>query len=100
MDWDLMFSQRNNPYCDLLKISAAKINILSDITKYFKRNLYFCGKITKKAVNMERLLVIPYNKKGPTLLRETIDSAAYSLVVISHKISTGAKLTIKNQITK
>ena len=21
MDWDLMFSQRNNPYCDLLKIS-------------------------------------------------------------------------------
>ena len=48
MDQDLMFSQRNNPYCDLLKISDAKINFFYDCTKCFKRNLYFCGKITKK----------------------------------------------------
>ena len=49
MDRNLMFSQRNNPYCDLLKISAAKINFFYEYTKCFKRNLYFCGKITKIA---------------------------------------------------
>ena len=47
MDQDLMFSQRNNPYCDLLKISAANLKIFQINTKLFKRNLYFCGKITK-----------------------------------------------------
>ena len=53
MDKDLMFSQRNNPYCDLLKISAAKINFFFDSTKCFKRNLYICSKITKNAKNYE-----------------------------------------------
>ena len=35
MDKDLMFSQRNNPYCDLLKISTAKIKFFFDNAKYF-----------------------------------------------------------------
>jgi len=52
MGQDLMFSQRNNPYCDLLKISGAKINFFYECTKCFKRNLYFCAKITKN-VNHE-----------------------------------------------
>ena len=47
MDQDLMFSQRNNPYCDLLKISAAKIKFFYENTKEFKRNLYFCSEIIK-----------------------------------------------------
>ncbi len=29
---NLMFSQRNNPYCDLLQISTAKIEKLSELT--------------------------------------------------------------------
>ena len=36
---NLMFSQRNNPYCDLLKISVAKLYILIDIYKLF---VFFC----------------------------------------------------------
>ena len=47
MDKDLMFSQRNNPYCDLLTISVAKIKIFRERTKYLKRKLYFCGIILK-----------------------------------------------------
>ena len=35
----LMFSQRNNPYCELLQISAAKIRFFSKPHKLFK---YFC----------------------------------------------------------
>ena len=42
-----MFSQRNNPYCDLLKISAAKIKFLVESAKCFERILYFCDRITK-----------------------------------------------------
>ena len=41
---DLMFSQRNNPYCDLLKISAAKVRIFSEPTNFFiflhKENIF------------------------------------------------------------
>ena len=48
MDKDLMFSQRNNPYCDLLKISNAKINFFFKNTKSFEINMYFCSKLTKK----------------------------------------------------
>lgn len=81
-----MFSQRNNPYCDLLKISAAKLNFFPECAKLFKRNLYFCGIITKNTENMKEIIDYTlYKNEGPTLLRETIDSAAYSLVVISHK---------------
>ena len=47
MNRNLMFSQRNNPYCDLLKISAAKIKNYLESAKEFKSFLYFCGKITK-----------------------------------------------------
>ena len=32
----LMFSQRNNPYCELLQISAAKIQFFSKPHKLFK----------------------------------------------------------------
>ncbi len=45
---NLMFSQRNNPYCDLLKISAAKLRFFYKSTKYFAENLYLWGKIIKK----------------------------------------------------
>ena len=41
---NLMFSQRNNPYCDLLKISDAKIIFFLDIAKSFSGKLYFCGR--------------------------------------------------------
>jgi hypothetical protein len=40
-----MFSQRNNPYCDLLKISGAKIKFFFEIPKNIRRILYFWGKI-------------------------------------------------------
>ena len=53
MDRDLMFSQRNNPYCDLLKISAAKLNFFHESTKYLKIYLYICGKITKNTKHEE-----------------------------------------------
>ena len=36
----LMFSQRNNPYCELLQISAAKIQFFSKPHKLFKVFLY------------------------------------------------------------
>ena len=36
---NLMFSQRTNPYCDLLKISAAKVRFFHKSTKYFAENL-------------------------------------------------------------
>ena len=32
-----MFSQRNNPYCELQKISAAKLNIKSEQTIFFEQ---------------------------------------------------------------
>ena len=35
-----MFSQRNNPYCELLQISAAKIQLFSEIAKIFR---FFCN---------------------------------------------------------
>ena len=53
MDRDLMFSQRNNPYCDLLKISAAKLNFFCENTKCFRLFLYICGKITKNIKHEE-----------------------------------------------
>ena len=31
-----MFSQRNNPYCDSLKISFAKIHFFFEITSFFE----------------------------------------------------------------
>ena len=40
---NLMFAQRNNPYCDLLKISVAKLYILIDIYKLFVFFLYICA---------------------------------------------------------
>ena len=33
-----MFSQRNNPYCELHKISDAKIGIFIYICKYLRKN--------------------------------------------------------------
>ena len=35
---NLMFSQRNNPYCELHKISDAKIGIFIYICKYLRKN--------------------------------------------------------------
>ena len=51
-----MFSQRNNPYCDLLIISGAKIKNFYESTKCFKSFLYFCQQITKNAINMKKIL--------------------------------------------
>ena len=36
----LMFSQRNNPYCELLQISAAKIRFFLETAQTFQRFLY------------------------------------------------------------
>ena len=41
MDKDLMFSQRNNPYCDLLKIISTKILFSFENTKYLEEILIF-----------------------------------------------------------
>ena len=42
----LMFSQRNNPYCELLQISAAKIQFFSKPHKLFK--VFFVPLATKR----------------------------------------------------
>ena len=40
-----MFTQRNNPYCDLLKISVAKILYFLVIRKFYRIFLLFLQKI-------------------------------------------------------
>lgn len=39
MDKGLMFSQRNNPYCELLKISTAKLIIFDETANKFQIKL-------------------------------------------------------------
>ena len=56
MDKDLMFSQRNNPYCDLLKISSTKILFLFERTKYLRRNSYFCRNEPLNGIIMKKIL--------------------------------------------
>ncbi len=41
-----MFTQRNNPYCDLLKISVAKILYFLVIRKFYRIFLLFLQKIS------------------------------------------------------
>ena len=50
MDRDLMFSQRNNPYCDLLKISGAKVNFFCEIIQSVRVYLYICAEIVKNQI--------------------------------------------------
>jgi len=45
---NLMFSQRNNPYCDLLKFHTAKIDIFPHSHKYSCTFLLYLQKIKNK----------------------------------------------------
>ena len=36
-----MFSQRNNPYCELLKFDVAKVGIKTETTKFFDEKVAF-----------------------------------------------------------
>ena len=36
-----MFSQRNNPYCELLKFDFAKVGIKTETTKFFPEKVAF-----------------------------------------------------------
>ncbi len=52
----LMFSQRNNPYCELLQISAAKIRFFSKPHKLFKDFCTFGCKKKKIIQQMKKIL--------------------------------------------
>ena len=58
-----MFSQRNNPYCDLLKFDVAKVGIKTETTKFFDEKVAFEAR--KDVFSASGLL--PMSKNGALL---------------------------------
>ena len=77
-----MFSQRNNPYCDLLKISAAKVIYLFELTKYLQ-----------KIINMKHILGLDLGTNSIGWAKISIDENN----VVVPEIKLGSRIIPMNQ---
>ena len=68
-----MFSQRNNPYCDLLQISIANIIVILGIVNLFSKNNRSFGENKSKEMKNRLGLDIGTNSIGWAIVNSSTD---------------------------